>query len=957
MPIDPTSNPASRPAKLGRYEVVRELGKGAMGVVYLGRDPVIGRMVALKTIRAVGEDEAERKEFGERFLREAQAAGILSHPSIVTVHDVGEDDLSHTSFIAMEYVEGKNLKQLIQERMVFAFSRVAEIIGQVAEALDYAHRKGIVHRDVKPANIIITPEGIVKITDFGIAKIQKSDLTSTGQFLGTPNYMSPEQVTGDTVDGRSDLFSLGVVLYELVTKKKPFSAENLTSISYKIVHEAFTPPETFEATIPSEFTAVLEHALAKDVSARYQRGNDFALALYEFKAREEERAMLHDLGRMVAEAEKLGPVAPVDSPSHPFPVAAVPVPIVPTTPAPPGAALPPPPSPGLPEAVRRLAGMPAAEPPPPADGVTTVFDIGTLTGERQGRADLDASTPDWMLDEPEEVDVAPPPAEAAPASAVEREPDVPARGSEPSLNPPFFAASDGETSILPIPLAAREPEEVDEDFKTERIQTLRPGEDLAKPPPDAEPVSHPAPSPPLPKPVERTPAPSPPPVAAPAPRPVDDPDLNRPTEILVDVARLVRAGGPPSKAEPPRALQSAPVLPPPPPILQASPGPPGLHVATEAAPAAATPVAPVVSEPARPVPPSRQVSSAIPVPQEPLPEQVVAPPLPMSAEGGVPSTPVAAPPPAGGGSPLKRVVNARFVAAILGVVLVVAGAVVGTLLVKKSSAGRTTAPADEALAREVAERRHLMEEGNRLVAAGKYPEALVAFRELVRRAPDSPAARDSVQKTEALFAGRQQEDQSRTEVESRLAAARAAESAGDDAGVLAETSALLQSQPQNRDALALRAAAQARIAGKSATEQRKLARDAKRKPRPTPAPTTAPVRAARPAPALVAPTATPAVGTLRISFDSPIPAAYVMVRQSDREIFRKTFDFGKKSAGGPVEGTVEVSAGRAEFKVWVISPDRAVNQYLSTTLTIPGGETRTLRLELDASRKLSVGLR
>ena len=222
-----------------------------MGIVYLGRDPVIGRLVALKTILAIGEDEAEQREFGERFLREAQAAGILSHPNIVTIHDVGEDPSSRTAFIAMEYVEGQNLKQLIQEKALFSWERVAEIIGQVAEALDYAHRRGIVHRDVKPANIIITPEGGVKITDFGIAKIEQSNLTTEGQFLGTPNYMSPEQVTGDAVDGRSDLFSLGVVLYELLTRKKPFTADNLTSISFKIVHEPFVSPETYAASVIS----------------------------------------------------------------------------------------------------------------------------------------------------------------------------------------------------------------------------------------------------------------------------------------------------------------------------------------------------------------------------------------------------------------------------------------------------------------------------------------------------------------------------------------------------------------------------------------------------------------------------------------------------------------------------------------------------------------------------------
>ncbi len=352
-----------------------------MGVVYLGRDPVIGRLVALKTILSVGDD-SEQREFGERFLREAQAAGILSHPNIVTVHDVGEEPSTRTAFIAMEYVDGKNLKQLLQERMPIAWERVAEIIGQVAEGLDYAHRRGIVHRDVKPANIIITPEGGVKITDFGIAKIEQSNLTMEGQFLGTPNYMSPEQVTGEAVDGRSDLFSLGVVLYELLTRKKPFAADNLTSISYRIVHEPFVPPETFSASVPAEYSQILQKALAKDPSERYQRGNDFAMALYELKAREEERQMLRDLGNMVAEAEHLGPIAEVGGLAKEFPKAVEPV-------------------------------SPTVSIVPPQPEV------------------LEASAPDWVLDEPEPA------------------PPVHEIGSHASPAPPGPDADGRPTVILP----------------------------------------------------------------------------------------------------------------------------------------------------------------------------------------------------------------------------------------------------------------------------------------------------------------------------------------------------------------------------------------------------------------------------------------------------------------------------------------------------------------------------
>ncbi len=297
----------ARVTKLGRYEVLSELGKGAMGVVYLAKDPVIGRLVAIKTIRtaSLGDDDSEVREFKERFVREAQTAGILNHPNIVTIHDIGEDVDTRTSFIAMEYIEGKNLKSMLSEKTKFTYDQIADTIAQVGEALDYAHRKGIIHRDVKPANIIITTDRKVKITDFGIAKIASSNLTSTGQFLGTPNYMSPEQVSGAPVDGRSDIFSLGVVLYELLTNRKPFLGDNLTAISYKIVHEDFTPPAELLAEVPSDFNAIVARAMAKDPWNRYQRGKDFALALHQLRAHLEEQKALQDLGSMVSAAENM----------------------------------------------------------------------------------------------------------------------------------------------------------------------------------------------------------------------------------------------------------------------------------------------------------------------------------------------------------------------------------------------------------------------------------------------------------------------------------------------------------------------------------------------------------------------------------------------------------------------------------------------------------------------------
>jgi tRNA A-37 threonylcarbamoyl transferase component Bud32 len=297
----------ARVTKLGRYEVLNELGKGAMGVVYLAKDPVIGRLVAVKTIRTSqgDDDDSESREFRERFVREAQTAGILSHPNIVTIHDIGEDAESRTSFIAMEYIEGRNLKSLLADKKKFSWDEVADLIAQIGEALDYAHRKGIIHRDIKPANIILTTDGKVKITDFGIAKVASSNLTTTGQFLGTPNYMSPEQVSGAPVDGRSDIFSLGVVLYELLTNRKPFQGDNLTAISYKIVHEDFTPPGDLAPEVPHEFNPIVARAMAKDPWNRYQRGKDMALALYQLKAHLEEQKALQDLGTMVSAAENL----------------------------------------------------------------------------------------------------------------------------------------------------------------------------------------------------------------------------------------------------------------------------------------------------------------------------------------------------------------------------------------------------------------------------------------------------------------------------------------------------------------------------------------------------------------------------------------------------------------------------------------------------------------------------
>ena len=264
--------------QLGRYLIERVLGKGAMGIVYLARDPVIGRLVALKTLN-VSADSEEGEEFRQRFLREAQAAGILNHPGIVTVFDAGVDEATGLSFIAMEYVEGRSLKELLKSGHMFTYSEVARVGSALASGLDYAHARGVIHRDIKPANILITNQGAIKITDFGVARLESSNLTAEGQFIGTPNYMSPEQVAGTPVDGRSDLFSLGVVVFELITGTRPFGGNSLTEVSYKIVHEAPPIPSHLRPALPPPFNPILLKLLEKDPARRYQKGADVARAL------------------------------------------------------------------------------------------------------------------------------------------------------------------------------------------------------------------------------------------------------------------------------------------------------------------------------------------------------------------------------------------------------------------------------------------------------------------------------------------------------------------------------------------------------------------------------------------------------------------------------------------------------------------------------------------------------
>lgn len=264
---------------VGRYEITGELGRGAMGVVYKALDPTIGRTVALKTMR-LDVHGLDAQEMVRRFQNEARAAGVLNHPNIVTIYDAGEQD--GIFYIAMEFIEGTTLHELLAEKRVLATDEVLQLTRQICRGLDYAHSNGIVHRDIKPANIMITGNGTVKIMDFGIAK-SGGQVTNTGQVLGTPNYMAPEQVKGRQLDGRSDLFSLGVILYEMLTGEKPFVGQNVTTIIYKIVNENPITPRDLDVTVHPGLSAIVTKALAKAPDDRYQTGADLVRDLENYK--------------------------------------------------------------------------------------------------------------------------------------------------------------------------------------------------------------------------------------------------------------------------------------------------------------------------------------------------------------------------------------------------------------------------------------------------------------------------------------------------------------------------------------------------------------------------------------------------------------------------------------------------------------------------------------------------
>ena len=262
--------------KFGRYEILEEIGKGSMGVVYRAHDPQIDRIIALKVLR---HDRVFSEDFVLRLFKEAKAIGRLSHPAIVTVYDVGED--KGTVYLAMEFLEGTSLDKIIDGKK-FSLKEIVNVGIQVAEALDYAHDQGVVHRDIKPANIILTPAGRIKITDFGLARIDDplaTRQTQAGEILGTPSYMAPEQVMSQPVDGRSDLYSFGVILYELTTGIRPFKDESLAGTFRAIIQDTPTEPPKVDPTVSPALSALVMKSLNKLPDKRFQTGKEMAETL------------------------------------------------------------------------------------------------------------------------------------------------------------------------------------------------------------------------------------------------------------------------------------------------------------------------------------------------------------------------------------------------------------------------------------------------------------------------------------------------------------------------------------------------------------------------------------------------------------------------------------------------------------------------------------------------------
>ena len=695
------------------------------------------------------------------------------------------------------------------------------MIAQVAEAMDYAHRKGIIHRDIKPANIIVTTDGKVKITDFGIAKIASSNLTTTGQFLGHAELHVARAGLGvEVVDGRSDIFSLGVVLYELLTRRKPFSGENLTAISYKIVHEDYPPPPTYDAEIPTEFNPIVARAMAKDPAARFQSGKDFLAALAEFRTRHAEMEMLKDLGEMVAQAENLGPVSTVESKQTPMPV--------------------PPPATG--------AG-PKLGPIGLGGGATSLEDLA-----RRGRSDLnpalvgpastsfDSSIPDWSLD----TDALKSPAEREAARKKEQAEAIPS--SPGTLISDLQGRKAKKAAAAPPPPT---PIFNEENRPTERIQTI-PGPPASAASQAAKISTGEIPRPPASAPLPASAIPTPPRGVAPLNGPVTPRVIAPPTPVrgvpplasnaasapvtpVRGVPPLRRRRRPRFRRALPRRRSRLSLAPPRPraaggrPRRRSRPGEPCRR--------SVPPRRPRPSPGSGGSPPRGTARGSRPVRTRPT-----AAPGRAATGGGVAAAgarhhgphrlaaadgrPADRP---GGGregtlpkslrEALQWDVNKRWAFAVIGAALVVGVVIVGLLLQRSSAiAGRE---ADDAAARQTLERRKLLEDGTRLLGAGQPAEARAKFLELVRLAPESAAARTALQQSELLLAKKQEEERKAAEAGAYLAEARRARAASDWARAVVEAEGALAVDPSSEEAKEIRDAAQAEIRKQSRAAQRK----------------------------------------------------------------------------------------------------------------------------------------
>ena len=270
---------AQGPHKLGRYEIIDELGQGAMGVVYRARDPVLDRVVAIKTIN-LNLPKEDLAEYEARFYQEARAAGGLNHRNIVTIYDIGRSD--RVAYMAMEFLEGEELRAVLASGQPLPVQQALDVAMQIGEGLHYAHKRDVVHRDIKPGNIMVAQDGLVKITDFGIAQMRTNEVkTMTGMILGSPKYMSPEQVAGKRADHRADIFSLGVVLYEMLTGHAPFQADSIHGIMYMVLNTTQVAPSVRNPDLPEILDLIVAKSLAKEMAVRYQSVKELTSDLYD----------------------------------------------------------------------------------------------------------------------------------------------------------------------------------------------------------------------------------------------------------------------------------------------------------------------------------------------------------------------------------------------------------------------------------------------------------------------------------------------------------------------------------------------------------------------------------------------------------------------------------------------------------------------------------------------------